>query len=86
METETFSDDGTVPENAASNVWGKLLVEAFEKLGKPIVPVRVYEPLLKDTGFVNVHSQIMKRPSNDWPRDPKMKEIGRVCKTLAIIY
>lgn len=78
METQMFSDDDTVPKESSSDLWGKLLIEAFAKIGKPILHVDEYEPLLKETGFVNVQSQIMKRPTNDWPRDPKMKEIGRV--------
>jgi hypothetical protein len=78
LEVGTFSDDNTLPEDSACVLWGKLLCEAFAKIGKPIIPVRDYEPLLEETGFVNVRSRIMKRPTNDWPRDPRMKEIGRV--------
>lgn len=78
MEAGTFSDDNTLPKDSACVLWGELLCEAFEKIGKPIIPVRDYEPLLKETGFVNVRSRIMKRPTNDWPRDPRMKDIGRV--------
>jgi hypothetical protein len=80
METLTFSDDGTVADDSACNQWGRLLIEAFAKMGKPMRPTSDYEPLLKDSGFVNVKSQIMKRPTNDWPRDPRMKDIGRVCE------
>lgn len=78
MEVGTFSDDNTLPEDSACVFWGKTLCEAFDKIGKPIIPASNYEPLLKETGFVNVRSQIVKRPTNDWPRDPRMKEIGRV--------
>ena len=80
MECLTFSDDGTVPDDGASNQWGRLLNEAFAKIGKPMLPVTEYGTLLKETGFVNLRSQIMKRPTNDWPKDPKMKEIGRVSR------
>ena len=76
---ETFSDDGTITEDSACNVSGRLLCEAFAKLGKPILPMSEYERLLRDGGFVNINSRILKRPTNDWPKDPRMKEVGRVC-------
>ena len=78
MESGTFSDDGTVKEDSACVLWSQLLAEAFAKFGKPMLPVREYETLLKDTRFTNIHSQIMKRPTHDRPRDSRIKEIGRV--------
>lgn len=33
--------------------------------------------MLETAGFEHIHTKIMKRPTNDWPKDPKMKEIGR---------
>ena len=83
MEAGTFSDDGTVVKDSACNRWGELLSEAFAKLSKPIVPVDNFEVLLKQAGFANVNCQIMKRPINDWPKNPKMKEIGRVSSVLS---
>jgi hypothetical protein len=32
-------------------------------------------------GFVNVHAEEFKRPSNDWPKDPRFKEIGKVSRS-----
>ena len=34
--------------------------------------------MMEDAGFENVELRVVKRPMNDWPKDPKMKEIGRV--------
>ena len=84
MEAGTFSDDGTVSQDSACVLWGRLLTEAFAKLGKPILPVNEYVPLLQEAGFVNIHSQIMKRPTNDWPRDRRMKDIGRVSVSIVL--
>jgi hypothetical protein len=33
---------------------------------------------MEEVGFVDVEERILKRPTNDWPKDPRMKEIGRV--------
>lgn len=35
--------------------------------------------MVKDAGFTDVHEHIIQRPTNDWPKDPKLKEIGLVC-------
>ena len=78
MEAGTFSDDGTVPEDSACNQWGKHLSEAFENIGRPILLVEEYEKLLEDAGFVNIHSELRKRPTNDWPTDDTLKKIGEV--------
>lgn len=78
MQAHSYSDDGTLPEDSALVKWGKLIEEAFEKMGRPFIPIEMYKQLLEDNGFENVEWKMMKRPSNDWPKDPKWKDIGRV--------
>lgn len=34
--------------------------------------------MIEDVGFTDIHWQVIQRPTNDWPKDPKMKEIGMV--------
>lgn len=77
MECGTFSDDGSVPENSPSVRWWTLLEEAFEKLERPILKIDEYPGLFREAGFVDVQDRLLKRPTNDWPKDPRMKEIGR---------
>ncbi|WPG98752.1 S-adenosyl-L-methionine-dependent methyltransferase [Acrodontium crateriforme] len=78
MEAKAYSDDDTLPEDSPLVAWGKLIEEAFAKIGKPFLKIEEYPRLLKEQGFENIQSHMIKRPSNDWPKDPKMKEIGRV--------
>ena len=85
METGTFSDDNTVPEDSSSNLWARLQVEAFAKMGAVVPTAEKYEEWLKDAGYENVHLEIIKRPTNDWPKDPKWKEIGRVSERYPVI-
>jgi hypothetical protein len=77
MECGTFCDDGSVEVDSPSRNWWNLLEEAFEKIGKPILKIDAYPKLLEDAGFEDVQWRMVKRPTNDWPKDPKMKEIGR---------
>lgn len=46
-------------------------------MGKPIIKISEYPKFFEDAGFEDVYWQIMKRSTSDWPRDTKMKELGR---------
>ena len=74
----TYCDDDTVKDDSALVTWGKLIHEAFHRLGKPFLDIDQHAKILEEQGFINIQSHVVKRPSNDWPKDPKMKEIGRV--------
>lgn len=82
MEIGTFSDDGSVTPEMPSVQWWTHLQEAFTRMGKPMIACARYPELMKEAGLVNVHSRLLKRPTNDWPKDPRMKEIGRVSQHL----
>ncbi|GIZ38675.1 hypothetical protein CKM354_000208400 [Cercospora kikuchii] len=77
MELGTFCDDGSVPEDCSIMQWGDYLNEAFRKMGRVPLTADQYKELLEELGFENVHAEVIKRPSNDWPKDPKWKEVGR---------
>ena len=79
-ETETwvYCDDGTFPQDGACAKWDHWFNEACGKFGRIIPKADQYKKWLEEAGFVDVEQRIIKRPTNDWPKDPKMKEIGRV--------
>lgn len=79
MECLLYSDDDSIPAGSALVQWGECITEAFSKLGKPFPRIEKYSEYLHDQGFVNITSKTMKRPTNDWPKDSKMKEIGQYC-------
>lgn len=82
MEARTFCDDDTLPPDSAMVKWGHWIHEAFEKMGRPFLAVGEYKTLLEQAGFVDVEFRLVKRPSNDWPKDPRWKEIGKVGSAL----
>jgi len=71
------SDDGTLPEDSPLLTWSQLCLEASTKLGVPMDCGLHHEQRLKDAGFVNVVRKDFIWPINSWPKDPKMKEIGK---------
>jgi len=72
------SSDGT---HVGTNIhkWGELLCEAGRKMGRPMGNdiCDQYEDMMKQAGFVDVQQRMVMWPSNGWPKDPFMKELGR---------
>ena len=60
-------------------LWGELLCEAARKLGRPMGSECAdnYLTWMKDAGFVDIDQKMFMWPSNGWPKDPFMKELGR---------
>lgn len=74
------SDDGTLTADSALLRWNKLLVEASEKMGRPLNSCRDYHKQLTDAGFVNIVATTdLKWPMNTWPKDRKNKNAGAWC-------
>jgi hypothetical protein len=78
IELDFLCDDGSLPSDAALLQWRDLLRDAFAAIGKIIPSAEEFGQCLRTAGFENVHAAVLKRPTNDWPKDPKLKEQGRV--------
>ncbi|KAJ5945503.1 hypothetical protein N7454_002342 [Penicillium verhagenii] len=77
MEVNTHSDDGT-------HLNAKCLVESVrnlqassERFGKDMNSVATWKDRFEKVGFTNVREDIYKLPQSPWPKDPKLKELGR---------
>ncbi|PTD08172.1 putative methyltransferase tdiE [Fusarium culmorum] len=71
------SDDGTIEQAPNAQLWMKNLIEACAKFGKPVDCADKWGARLKRAGFVDVHEEIRKLPIGAWPKDSKLKELGR---------
>ena len=74
-----YSDDGTIPKNSSAAQWSDLFYEGCKKINHRIPEVAEYKTLMEEAGFVDVQARILKRPTNTWPKDKKLKRIGLVC-------
>lgn len=54
------------------------MCEASDKYGRPVPHYPEYKHLLEEAGFEDVHEEVFKVPSNPWPKDARLKEIGKV--------
>ncbi|KAL9565869.1 hypothetical protein ACKAV7_010051 [Fusarium commune] len=72
-------DDGSITKKSAMHQWGKFFVEGGKKIGRSftIVEDGVQRSAIEKAGFVNLVERDFKVPIGGWPKDPKMKEIGK---------
>ncbi|KAJ4157457.1 hypothetical protein NW754_009100 [Fusarium falciforme] len=73
------SDDNTVAPDSALAQWDKIFIEASKKMGNSftVVADQVQKPAMEEAGFANIEEWNGKCPMSPWPKDPKLKEIGR---------
>jgi len=72
-----IDNDDSFPENCAVKKWADLIVEGTTKLGRPANSAKQYKDQLIEAGFENVVQYQLKWPQNRWPKDRKLKELGR---------
>ncbi|ETN44930.1 uncharacterized protein HMPREF1541_09805 [Cyphellophora europaea CBS 101466] len=77
VEAGIYSDDGTFPMDGHYVRWAENLVSAMQKIGRPWPMASELKTMFEQAGFEKVQVEEFKRPSNDWPKDPRFKEIGR---------
>ncbi|PNH65794.1 hypothetical protein VD0002_g3324 [Verticillium dahliae] len=70
------SDDNTVSPASPAAQWGRYMLEAAAKFGRPLDSALFLKQQLADAGFTHIVETIYKWPSNSWPKDPKFKELG----------
>lgn len=82
MELQEFelpvrSQDGT-HKNTNIHKWGELLCEASRNFGRPMGAdvCDLFVQQMQDVGFVDVQQRNFLWPTNAWPKDPFMKELG----------
>ena len=87
FEVTLNSDDDTM--RFAPNLCEYLesLHRAAEMFKKPMNIAKSHKQRLIDAGFEDVKEEIYKVPSSGWPRDPRLKEIGRynLCSLLMAV-
>jgi ubiquinone/menaquinone biosynthesis C-methylase UbiE len=70
------SDDGTLPPGTAYVEVGEIYFEMGERIGASGKdPLRWREQLV-EAGYTEVVEKVLKIPTNPWPKDPRMKQIG----------
>ncbi|QSS59193.1 TAM domain methyltransferase [Histoplasma capsulatum] len=77
MEANFFSDDGTHERAVTAMQWQRLLVEASRRFGKELGVEGGWKEGMEQAGFVDVEEVVFKVPLSPWPKDARMKDLGR---------
>lgn len=72
------SDDGSLPEDSFMRTWGPNTMSAAEKTGRRIDITNTMRAGIEKAGFIDVHEKVYKIPIGTWPKDPLLKEVGRL--------
>lgn len=83
MESQEFDsvfgcDDDTLKPGMAMTSWFHELSVASEMLHRPTVFSSRIKEIFERVGFVDVEQRVFKMPTNAWPRDPELKQLGRM--------
>ncbi|EON95636.1 putative umta methyltransferase family protein [Phaeoacremonium minimum UCRPA7] len=73
-----LSDDGTAELATDAQFWMTTICEGAGRFGKPLDNAHEWVEKLRSVGFVDVQEEIRKVPIGSWPKDPTLKEIGKV--------
>ncbi|KAL7821797.1 S-adenosyl-L-methionine-dependent methyltransferase [Trichoderma gracile] len=71
-------DDGTLDPAGPMSTWLHEMRIAAETMKRPAVLGSTLKEVFERVGFVDVQERIFKIPINEWPRDERLKEIGRM--------
>ncbi|KAL2259023.1 hypothetical protein VTK26DRAFT_7443 [Humicola hyalothermophila] len=74
-------DDGTLPRDSNLFAWAHELAEAAGRMGRPINLASQYGRMLVEAGFTNVEVVEHKWPTNQWAKDVKQNELGRLSQS-----
>lgn len=77
-ECRIRSDDDTISQAPAIQDWSHNMDVASTRTGKRLNVAHLHRQWMIDAGFVDVAEDIHKLPIGSWPKDPKLKEIGRI--------
>lgn len=70
------SIDDSLTQDSALYRWGKMISEATTSIGHDLVATK-YKSFMLEAGFVDVVEVQYIWPQNTWPKDPRLKELGR---------
>lgn len=74
---EFVSDDDTAKGADNAHKWMRLMCEGSNSFGKSLEAAGSWKEKMIAAGFTDVQQELLKLPIGGWPKDPKLKEIGK---------
>ncbi|KAG6045980.1 hypothetical protein E4U33_001262, partial [Claviceps sp. LM78 group G4] len=79
--TQSFVRLGKSPEgleDTAFGKWADLIVQVTRREGRDLTKTGHFATWLREAGFINVTEKRFGLPINAWPRDGRLKQMGRL--------
>ena len=77
LDCRFASDDDTLREDSNLTYWSRRITEASKNYNRPVPLHTEYMQMFEKAGFVDVRQVILKSPTNPWPKDRHLKEVGK---------
>ena len=77
LDPPLASDDDSSNKSTMFHMYIKLCLDSLEERGQAIPAQSQYRAWLEGEGFVDVKEYPFKVPINTWPKDKRLKEIGK---------
>lgn len=77
-DAPVLCDDGSLPPSNVLHTFGPNVLDAAARSGHPGGTLHTMRAAMEKAGFVDIHEKTYKWPIGPWPRDPLLKEAGRV--------
>ena len=75
---EVGCDDGTCPPDSQYTEMGKMFFKIAEAMGLDGYACKLWKQQLLDRGYEDVQERIFKIPTNTWPKDKRLKTVGKL--------
>lgn len=76
LDPRFVSDDGSLKTSSNLAYFSTLICEASASYNRPVPHHHEYFAWFEKAGFVDVKQVFLKSPTNPWPKDKKLKEVG----------
>jgi hypothetical protein len=70
-------DDGTINKDSGLAYFNEVIIEAGVKYNRPLPKYDEHYAWFVKAGFVDIQQVFLKSPSNPWPKDKLLKEVGK---------
>ena len=77
LDPRLASDDDSTAKSTIHNMCVNMCLDSLKDRGQAIPVYTQYKAWLEEEGFVDVKEYPFKIPVNTWPKDKRLKEIGK---------
>jgi hypothetical protein len=77
LDPRFTSDDGSLREDSVLAYYSKQICQASQNYNRPIPLYTEYKKWFEEAGFVDIKQVVLKAPTNPWPKNQTLKEVGK---------